>query len=114
MLFRSGLTGIGGGVYLTPILLFAHWAEPKRAAAVSSAFILVNSIAGLAGQFDKVKSLSSDVVIWAIAVVLGGLIGSTVGSQWLGSTMLRRLLAIVLLIAVVKLVGEPLRALLER
>ena len=110
----AGLTGIGGGVYLTPVLLFAGWAEPKRAAAVSSAFILVNSLAGLAGQIEKLKVLSGDIAIWAIAVVLGGLIGSTVGSRWLGSVMLRRLLAIVLLIAVLKLVGEPLLALLER
>lgn len=110
----AGLTGIGGGVYLTPILLFAGRAEPKRAAAVSSAFILVNSLAGLAGQIEKLKVLSGEITIWAIAVVLGGLIGSTVGSRWLGSVILRRLLAIVLLIAVVKLVGEPLRALLER
>ena len=110
----AGLTGIGGGVYLTPILLFAGWAEPKRAAAVSSAFILVNSLAGLAGQIEKLKILSSDIAIWAVAVVLGGLIGSTIGSRCLGSVTLRRVLAIVLIIAVVKLIGDPIRSLLER
>lgn len=100
----SGLTGIGGGVYLTPILLFAGWAETKKAAAISSTFILVNSLAGLAGRIAIVPTLPYDVAFWAIVVALGGLIGSTLGSRYFGSLALRRLLAVVLIIAVVKLI----------
>ena len=112
--YLAGLTGIGGGVYLTPIILIAGWADPKKAAGVSSAFILVNSLAGILGRLDKIATLPGEVAIWAVAVLAGGLIGGRLGSRWLGSIVLRRLLAIVLIIAVVKLVGEPLRALLER
>ena len=106
----AGLTGIGGGVYLTPVLLFAAWAEPKKAAGISSAFILANSLAGLGGRFAKVQTLPQEVWIWAVVVALGGLIGGTVGSRKLGSPALRRLLAIVLVVAVVKLVGDPILA----
>jgi uncharacterized membrane protein YfcA len=112
--YLAGLTGIGGGVYLTPIILMAGWAEPKKAAGVSSAFILVNSLAGILGRLDRIMTLPGEVATWAIAVLLGGLLGGTLGSRWLGSLTLRRLLAIVLLIAVIKLVGDPLRALIER
>jgi uncharacterized membrane protein YfcA len=99
----AGLTGIGGGVYLTPILLFAGWAEMKVAAGVSAAFILVNSIAGLAGRLAKLPALPPELPVWAAAVVAGSLIGSTLGSRVLGSVTLRRILAVVLASASVKL-----------
>lgn len=101
----AGLTGIGGGVYLTPVLLFARWAEPKKAAGISAAFILVNSLAGLVGQANKLIDLPPHVPIWGLVVLVGGLIGSTLGSRYLAPTWLRRLLAIVLLTAVGKLVA---------
>jgi uncharacterized protein len=100
----AGLTGIGGGVYLTPILLFANWAEPKKAAGVSAAFILVNSLAGATGQFPKIIKLGPDVPIWAIVVLMGALIGSRLGSTMIAITWLRRLLAIVLIFATIKLI----------
>ncbi|MFO0938108.1 MAG: sulfite exporter TauE/SafE family protein [Gemmataceae bacterium] len=105
----AGLTSIGGGVYLTPILLFAGWADPKKAAGVSSAFILVNSISGLCGQFvtspDLMSHVPRDLMLWCIVVAVGGLIGSTSGSRRFGSTTLRRILAFVLLLAVIKLIA---------
>ena len=108
----AGLTSIGGGVYLTPILLFAGWAEPKKAAGVSAMFIFVNSIAGLCGQFamdsNLFAKLPNDLPLWALVVAVGGVIGSTVGSRRFESVTLRRVLAVVLLIAVVKLIaGDP-------
>jgi uncharacterized membrane protein YfcA len=99
----AGLTGIGGGVYLTPILLFARWADVKKAAGISATFILLNSLAGLIGQANRIADLPPDVPIWGIAVLLGGLIGSTLGSRYLAPIWLRRLLAAVLIVAVVKL-----------
>jgi uncharacterized membrane protein YfcA len=100
----SGLTGVGGGIYLTPILLFAGWAQTKTAAGVSVAFILVNSAAGLAGRLSKLPDLPDELPVWAAVVLVGSLIGSTLGSRVFGSTTLRRILAVVLASASVKLI----------
>ena len=100
----SGLVGVGGGIFLTPILLLMNWAETKRAAGVSAMFILVNSISGLAGNFSQLISLPANVWFWVAAAVAGGLIGSTLGAKRFDSLTLRRLLAIVLLFAGVKLI----------
>lgn len=99
----SGLTGVGGGIYLTPLLLFTRWAETKQAAGISAAFILVNSIAGLAGHSLASGRLPGALPLFAAAAVAGGLIGSTLGSRRLGSPAFRRLLGVVLVIAAVKL-----------
>jgi uncharacterized membrane protein YfcA len=100
----AGLTGVGGGIYLTPIVLFAHWANPRDAAGVSAAFILVNSITGLAGRWQAAPSLPPEISYWAVAAIAGGLLGSHVGVKKLGSTGLKRALSLVLLIASYKLV----------
>ena len=100
----SGLVGVGGGIFLTPILLLMNWAETKRAAGVSAMFILVNSISGLAGNFSQLISLPANVWFWVAAAVAGGLIGSTLGAKRFDSLSLRRVLAVVLLFAGVKLV----------
>ena len=100
----SGMVGVGGGIFLTPILLLMHWAETRVAAGVSVLFILVNSIAGLAGNYSQVSVLPPDVWIWIAAAVVGGLIGSTLGSKRFDSLTLRRVLAVVLLFAGVKLI----------
>jgi uncharacterized membrane protein YfcA len=100
----SGLTGTGGGIFLTPLLLFMGWAETRESAGVSAAFILVNSLAGLAGHLSGLSKLPGSVPVWAAAAVVGGLIGSSVGSRHLGNASLRRLLAVVLVIAGLKLV----------
>ena len=99
----SGLTGIGGGIFLGPILLIAGWAEIQQAAGVSAAFILVNSVAGILGLLTKVVTLPTAIPYWAAAAVAGGLVGSELGSKRLGHPALRHLLAVVLLIAGVML-----------
>ena len=99
----SGLTGTGGGIFLSPLLLFAGWAEPQECAGVSAAFILANSVAGLAGVTARVPGLPAEVGLWAAAAGIGGLAGATLGSRRLGKAMLRRLLAVVLVIAGLKL-----------
>ena len=99
----SGLVGVGGGIFLTPVLLLMHWAETKTAAGVSAMFILVNSIAGLAGNYTQLTSLPTNVWFWIVAAIAGGLIGSTLGAQRFDSLTLRRVLAAVLIFAGAKL-----------
>ncbi len=100
----SGLTGVGGGIFLSPLLLLMGWATIKQAAGVSAAFILVNSIAGLLGYLTKFPTLPSSLWLWAICVAIGGWIGAEYGSKRIGSQKLQWLLAMVLSIAGVKLI----------
>ena len=100
----SGLVGVGGGIFLTPVLLLMNWAETKQAAGISAMFILVNSIAGLTGNYSHVSILPSNVWFWIAAAVVGGIIGATLGSTRFNSLTLRRVLAFVLLFAGVKLI----------
>jgi len=100
----AGLTGTGGGIFLTPLLLMMRWATAKNAAAVSALFILFNSIAGLAGNITATLSLPVFALPMVIASVAGGSIGSWMGSRQISHIGIKRLLATVLLIAGLKLV----------
>lgn len=99
----SGLTGVGGGIFLSPLLLFLGWAETRQASGVAAAFILVNSIAGLLGHYSAVSDVPTEVFVWAPAAVLGGWIGAQYGSARLPSQVILKLLAAVLLVAGVKM-----------
>ena len=99
----AGLTGIGGGVFLSPILVLAGWANVRTAAAPTAAFILVNSVAGLAGLFAKQPSLPDALPYWVVAVMAGGFIGSWLGAIRLNLDAMRRALAVVLVIAGAKM-----------
>jgi uncharacterized protein len=101
----SGLTGTGGGIFLTPLLLMMNWAKPKVAAGVSVLFILFNSTAGLVGNIASTQALPSTIAWLLAAAGLGGLIGSTLGSQFIAPQMIKRLLGAVLIIAGLKLVS---------
>jgi uncharacterized membrane protein YfcA len=100
----AGLTGTGGGIFLTPLLLFMHWARAKQAAAVSALFILVNSIGGLLGNVGATKTFPTFALVLLVAAGVGGAIGSYFGSRRFDPTAIKRLLAIVLLIAGAKLI----------
>ena len=100
----SGLTGVGGGIFLSPLILLARWSDPKRAAGVAAPFILVNSAAGLAGNASGLAALPAAFPLWAVAVGVGGWVGATHGSRRLAGTGIRRMLAAVLVIAGLKLV----------
>lgn len=102
--FLAGITGTGGGIFLSPLLLFMGWAETRETGGVAAAFILVNSIAGLAGNPASIGQLPPQFPLWAVAAVIGGLIGAELGSRRLGTVMFRRLLGLVLLVAGVKLI----------
>ena len=103
----AGLTGTGGGIFLTPLLVLAAWTGTRDAAGLSGAFILVNSIAGLAGLATGGVSLPSALPLWVAAVVAGGLIGSWLGAARFSILNLRRALAFVLVLAAAKLVFLP-------
>ncbi len=101
----SGLTGVGGGIFLSPLLLILGWAGTKQTSATSAPFILVNSIAGLAAGFTmKSAALPSQIWILAAAVLVGGWFGAEYGSRRFANPAVRRILALVLALAGGKMV----------
>jgi uncharacterized membrane protein YfcA len=101
--FISGMIGIGGGILLSPILLLLNWADMKQTAAVSSAFIFLNSVSGIIGVTGE-QSFSPQIYSWAITAVAGGAIGAFFGSSKFNYIILRYVLSVVLLFACTKLV----------
>ncbi|HZS65606.1 MAG TPA: sulfite exporter TauE/SafE family protein [Burkholderiales bacterium] len=101
----AGLTGVGGGIFLSPLLLLLGWAGTKQTSAVAAPFILVNSIAGIAGAFTvRAATLPSQLWILALAVLIGGWLGAEYGSRRFTNPFIRRLLAVVLASAGAKMV----------
>lgn len=100
----AGLTGTGGGIFLTPLVIFMHWARTKSASAISAVFILGNSIAGLAGNISATQQIPVMVAPLAAAVIAGGAAGSYLGSRQLPHATIKQLLAVVLTIAGSKLI----------
>jgi uncharacterized membrane protein YfcA len=99
----SGMVGVGGGIFLSPITLLFKWATPKRTAALSAFFILVNSVAGLLGRLTKgLPELPPELGLWLVAGLVGGVIGSTVGARKFTGAGLRKLLGVVLVVAAVQ------------
>jgi hypothetical protein len=106
--FASGIIGVGGGIFLSPVLLLKEWATPKGAAATSALFIWVNSLAGLGGA-----TLSGQLALeWGVlfpfvaAVLVGGFIGSRYGAEIAPHQMVRKLLVVVLVVAAARRVLE--------
>ena len=104
----SGMIGIGGGIFLSPLLIFARWATPKQSAATAAAFIFLNSAAGLSARVATGRLELMDSPLPLIAAIGGGLIGSRLGTTTYSSLTLRRVLAVVLLIAAAKAVQSAL------
>jgi uncharacterized membrane protein YfcA len=100
----AGLTGTGGGIFLSPLLIFAGWAETRDTGGVSAAFILLNSAAGLAGNLASMHYLPPAMPFWLVAALVGGLIGTELGTRRIATATFRQLLAVVLLIAGGKLI----------
>ncbi|MEJ5359332.1 MAG: sulfite exporter TauE/SafE family protein [Desulfobacterales bacterium] len=103
--FLSGLTGVGGGIFLSPLLLFLRWAEVRVISGIAAAFILVNSVAGLAGVMAAAPQWPAALPYWAAAAGAGGLVGAEYGSRRLGNPAIQKLLAGVLLIAGAKMIA---------
>jgi uncharacterized membrane protein YfcA len=101
--FFSGLIGIGGGIILSPIILLLRWTNQKQTAAISALFIFVNSLSGLAGQLTKGIKFSPDMFAYVAIAFTGGLCGAYFGAIKFRQSILKYLLAIVLLMASYKL-----------
>ncbi|MCH8301291.1 MAG: sulfite exporter TauE/SafE family protein [Proteobacteria bacterium] len=104
----AGITGIGGGIYLAPVLHLTRLAEAKTVAATCSLFILVNSLAGLAGQLVKLGERAGELLdvtylLLPLAVLIGGQLGSRAGANWIQASHIRRLTGLVILVVSVRL-----------
>lgn len=99
----SGLIGIGGGIILSPVLLLLKWADMKQTAAISALFIFVNSLSGLGGQLTKGIQFSADMYLYVAIAFIGGIGGAYFGALRLKQTILKYLLAAVLMMAAYKL-----------
>jgi uncharacterized membrane protein YfcA len=110
----SGLTGVGGGIFLSPVLLLMGWARTRETSGVSVTFILVNSIAGMLGNYSSINYLSSNLVFWAPAALIGGWIGTELGTRLLPVSGIRKFLSVVLVLAGLKLLSEVILLLVGR
>ncbi len=102
----AGLTGVGGGIFLSPLIVLMNWADARHTAGVAAAFILVNSIAGLLGHISSVSNLPAALPFWGAAVVIGGFVGSSYGSRRFSNAAIKRWLALVLVIGALRLFLE--------
>jgi uncharacterized membrane protein YfcA len=102
----AGMVGVGGGIFLSPLLLFLGWADTKKTAAVSAAFILVNSVSGLVAQLQTSTPDWKLIAPAAGAVLVAGVIGSRLGANRFSPVWLQRVLAVVLVSASVKLLWQ--------
>jgi uncharacterized protein len=108
--FLSGLVGIGGGIFLSPVLHFLRWSDAKRISALAGLYILVNSISGLAGQFQKgISGIEwSFIGPLLVAVFIGGQIGSRMGSHQFNHLYIKRITASLILVAAVFILADHL------
>ena len=100
----AGLTGTGGGIFLSPLIILFHWEEPRRTSGIAAAFIFVNSAAGLVGNLSSVSGLPPALPWWIVAVVAGAVLGTWLGVDRLPRPRLLQALGLVLTVAGVKLV----------
>ncbi len=100
----AGLTGIGGGVYLSPLLVFAGWSDPQRATGIAASFIVVNSLAGLAGRWSSLAALPAYLPWLLAAAAIGALIGTSLSLARLDKSGVLRVLGVVLGVAAIALV----------
>jgi uncharacterized membrane protein YfcA len=103
----SGFIGIGGGIFLSPLLHLFRWGEAREVSALACVFILVNSVSALAGQASAIPALPwNDVLPLAIAVLAGGQIGSRLGALKLNPLHVRRITAFVIAVAAIRIIIE--------
>lgn len=100
----AGLTGTGGGIFLSPLIILFAWEDARRTSGVVAGFILLNSIAGLAGNVASMRQLPSELPIFAVAVLLGAVVGTWLGASRLPKPKLLQWLGFVLIIAGGKLI----------
>ena len=103
--FIAGMTGVGGGIFLSPLLLFLHWTNMRGSAAIAAAFILVNSVAGLAGHASVTQAWPAGIPLLVAVAVCGGLLGSELGARRIAPAQLRKILGMVLAVAGLKMIA---------
>jgi uncharacterized membrane protein YfcA len=101
--FLAGLTGTGGGIFLSPLILFLGWSSTRKTSGIAATFILLNSIFGLAGNYTSVQNLPPQLPLFVIATMVGAVIGTTLGIKFYSASAIKKALALVLLIAGSKL-----------
>lgn len=101
--FLSGLTGTGGGIFLSPLILFARWTSVKGASGTAAIFIFFNSTFGLLGNLSSVQHLPQTLPLFVTFVLLGSFVGTKFGIQYFAHTGVKRALGLVLVIAGLKL-----------
>jgi len=101
--YLSGLTGVGGGIFLSPILLLLRWTDMRTNAAIAAAFIFVNSVAGLMGFATQSSPWPPDLPVYALAALIGGIVGSELAVRRVAPARLRKVLGVVLVIAGAKM-----------
>ncbi len=106
--FLAGITGVGGAIFLSPLILLMDWATPKETAGVSTVFVLTNSLSGFLGHWSRALTFPPQIIYWGIAVLIGGWIGAEYGSRKLASLHVRKILAIVLLLGGAKMLFSAL------
>lgn len=102
--FISGLIGVGGGIFLSPLLILTNWSDVKKTSGIAALFILVNSIAGLAGHVISFKSFDPNIFYWIVAVSVGGAAGSYLGTMKFDKKIITLCLFLILLSAGVKFI----------
>jgi uncharacterized membrane protein YfcA len=100
----SGLIGVGGGIFLSPILIMGKWTTVKKASGITALFILFNSVAGLSGHLVALNKIDHNIIYWIGAVVIGGLTGSYLGTIKFNNRVMVTCLFLVLLTAGLKFV----------
>lgn len=104
----SGIVGIGGGIFLSPLILLWNWADAKQTSAVSACFILFNSVAGIAGRLTQAYFAVGSLLPFIVVAAAGGYLGSSWGARRFSNLTLRRLLGVVLIMAALKLLSVVL------
>ena len=100
----SGITGTGGGIFLSPMIIWLGWVSVKQASGTVAGFIFVNSVAGLLGNMQSAQSLPAELPLFVVSVLLGAFIGTRFGISRFSSTGIKRALGLVLLIAGAKFI----------
>lgn len=100
----SGLIGVGGGIFLSPILIMGNWTTAKNASGITALFIFSNSVAGLSGHLAALNKIDHNIIYWVSVVIIGGLTGSYLGTKKFNNRVLMICLFLVLLTAGLKFV----------
>ncbi len=106
--FIAGITGVGGAIFLSPLILLMGWATIKETAGLATVFVLVNSISALVGHWSNGLALPPQILYWGAAVLLGGWIGAEYGSHKLPNPLIRQVLAGILLLGGIRMLFAAL------